>query len=79
MNVERDGLPTDGETALPVSRGEVILGHFWLNAADAIARPSPEQLKVAVLLADQVAAVLADPVSQRQVNGPSETPSQSVG
>jgi K+-sensing histidine kinase KdpD len=58
VNVDRDGLPTDDETALLVRRGGVTLGHFLLTAAADIAHPSREQRKVAVLLAAQVGAVL---------------------
>jgi K+-sensing histidine kinase KdpD len=58
VNVDRDGLPTDDETALLVSRGGVTLGHFLLTSAADIAHPTLEQRKVAVLLADQVGAVL---------------------
>jgi K+-sensing histidine kinase KdpD len=58
LNVDRDGLPTDEETALLVTRGEETLGHFTLTAAGDIAYPTQEQRRVAVLLAHQVAAVL---------------------
>lgn len=62
INVDRDGLPTDDSTALVVSRGEKVLGHFLLTAAADIARPSLEQRKVAVLLADQAGSALSNPV-----------------
>jgi K+-sensing histidine kinase KdpD len=58
VRVERDGLPTDEETALPVRQGGETLGHFVLTSASEIARPSSEQRRVAILLADQVGAVL---------------------
>jgi len=61
INVDRHGLPTDEYTALVVSRGEVVVGHFLLAAAAAIARPSLEQRKVAILLADQAGSVLGNP------------------
>ena len=58
VKVDRDGLPSDEETALLVTRGGETLGHFVLTAAGEIAYPSVEQRRVAVLLADQVGAVL---------------------
>lgn len=58
VRVERDGLPTDEETALLVRRGGETLGHFVLTSASDIVRPSSEQRRVAILLADQVGAVL---------------------
>jgi K+-sensing histidine kinase KdpD len=59
VNVDRDGLPFDDETALPVTLGDQTVGHFLVTAAADIARPTSEQRKVAVLLADQTRAVLA--------------------
>ncbi|MEP7088581.1 MAG: DUF4118 domain-containing protein [Nocardioidaceae bacterium] len=59
VDVERDGLPTDDDIALLVTRGDVILGHFMLTAAADIARPTLEQRRVAVLLANQAGSVLA--------------------
>jgi K+-sensing histidine kinase KdpD len=61
VNVNRDGLPVDEETALVVSAGGRIRGHYLLTSASRVARPSPEQLRVAVLLADQVGTSVADP------------------
>lgn len=61
VNVDRDGLPSDDETAIVLTRSDVPLGHYLLTAAGHIARPSLEQRKVAVLLADQVGSVLANP------------------
>ncbi|MGD9960853.1 DUF4118 domain-containing protein [Nocardioides sp.] len=61
VDVDRDGLPTDEYTAIRVSRGDTIVGHFILTAAGAIARPSLEQRKVAILLADQAGSVLENP------------------
>jgi K+-sensing histidine kinase KdpD len=58
LNVDRNGLPSNDEIALLVRRGDTTLGHFLLNAAARIARPSLEQRRVAVLLADQVAGVV---------------------
>ncbi len=55
VNVERDGMPTDSEIALPVRHDGVTTGYFMLTASTRIARPSIEQRQVAVLLADQAA------------------------
>ena len=58
VDVERSGLPVDGETALEVRRGSETLGHFVITSASAMAFPTAEQRRVAVLLADQVAGAL---------------------
>ena len=58
VNVERDGLPTDEQIGLVVRQGSVLHGQFVLTAATRVVRPSVEQLRVAVLLADQVGAAL---------------------
>ncbi|MBM7798574.1 K+-sensing histidine kinase KdpD [Microlunatus panaciterrae] len=50
--VERDGLPTDTEIALPVRSGGVVVGSFLLTAASHVARPGQEQRRVAAALAD---------------------------
>lgn len=60
LNVDRDGLPTDDETVLPVRWGGEVVGHFLLTSASRVARPTMEQRRVAVLLADQVASLLGD-------------------
>ena len=54
VDVDRDGLPTDIETALLVTQGSVTVGHFLLTAAGDIARPTLEQRRVAALLVDQL-------------------------
>lgn len=58
VNIERDGLPTDERISIDVRQGGVTHGQFVLTAATRVARPSVEQLRVAVLLADQVGAAL---------------------
>ena len=58
VDVERDGLPTDERIGLVVARNDVVHGQFLLTAATRVVRPSVVQLKVAVLLADQVGAAL---------------------
>lgn len=58
VDVERDGLPTDDLTRLVVRQGDRVHGQFVLTAATRVVRPSVVQLRVAVLLADQVGAAL---------------------
>jgi len=70
LAVEREGLPTDVEIALPVPGTGGSAGHFRLTAASRVLRPSLEERRVAVLLADQCAA-LRDGVAS--VTGPAPT------
>jgi K+-sensing histidine kinase KdpD len=58
VDAERAGLPTDTEIALPVLHAGVVHGRFLLTAATRVVRASPEQLRVAVALANQVGAAL---------------------
>jgi K+-sensing histidine kinase KdpD len=58
VNVARNGLPTDEHIGLVVRQGSVVHGQFALTAATRVVRPSVDQLRVAVLLADQVGAAL---------------------
>jgi K+-sensing histidine kinase KdpD len=58
VDVRRVGLPTDEYVAVPVRRGGSVLGHFLVTAATRASFPDPEQCRVAVLLADQVAGTL---------------------
>jgi K+-sensing histidine kinase KdpD len=59
IDVERGGLPVDAETCLVVRAAGVARGHYRLTAASRIVRPSSEQRKIAVLLADQLGSILA--------------------
>jgi hypothetical protein len=59
IDVDLHGLPTDDDIALQVTRAGVDVGHFLLTSAASIARPTLEQRRVAILLADQVGQVLA--------------------
>jgi hypothetical protein len=54
--VERVGWPTDEYVAIPVRRGARVVGHFLVTAVSHMVYPSREQRRVAVLMADQVAA-----------------------
>lgn len=56
LDVDRAGLPVDRVVVLPVRRGGSVLGYFELTAASHVARPDAQRRRVAVLLADQVAA-----------------------
>lgn len=60
VNVDRDGLPTDDETALLVRRDGDVMGYFVMVSAGHVAYPTLEQRRVAVLLADQVATLLGE-------------------
>jgi K+-sensing histidine kinase KdpD len=60
-DVYRHGLPTDSEIALPVQSGGLVRGRLLLTAATRVVRPTTEQLRVAVALANQVGAALAAP------------------
>jgi K+-sensing histidine kinase KdpD len=57
LAVARAGLPTESCTAVPVTRSGVPLGHFRVVSSTHVARPTVEQLRVAVLLADRMSAV----------------------
>ena len=59
LDVERHGLPTDEEILLPVRSAGQAVGGFVLTSASRVRYPTPEQLRVAVLLADQVGTVVA--------------------
>ncbi|WP_407345282.1 DUF4118 domain-containing protein [Pengzhenrongella phosphoraccumulans] len=59
VDVDRDGLPSDDVIALYAQQGGVTYGRFLLTASTRVARPSVEQRRVVVLLADQVGAALA--------------------
>lgn len=55
LDVARHGLPVDRHTAVLVVRDDQVVGHFLVTTATSVVRPRPEQLQVAVLLADQIA------------------------
>jgi K+-sensing histidine kinase KdpD len=59
MDIERDGLPTMEETALPVRHHGVELGQFLITTSTRVVRPTLEQRQVAVLLANVVGAETA--------------------
>jgi K+-sensing histidine kinase KdpD len=60
-DVHQLGLPTDSEIALPVQSGGLARGRLLLTAATRMVRPTVEQLRVAVALANQVGAALSAP------------------
>ncbi len=59
VDVDSHGLPTDTEIELAVQNAGVVYGRYLLTASTRICRPSLEQRRVAVALADQVGASLA--------------------
>lgn len=59
VDVSRKGLPTDTGLSLRVRSGGTTYGHFLLTASTRVVRPTRNQLKVAVMLADQVGAAIA--------------------
>jgi K+-sensing histidine kinase KdpD len=59
IDVDRHGLPTDDLLALPVEHDGVPLGRFLVTSSTRHARPTVEQRRVAVTLADQVGTRLA--------------------
>lgn len=63
LDVRRRGLPTDTRIALPVTTGATTHGHYLITASASVVRPTPQQVEVVLLLADQVAAALARPAA----------------
>lgn len=59
VDVDRHGLPTDDLIVLDVSQGSALQGRFSLAASTRVVRPTVEQRRVVVLLADQVASALS--------------------
>jgi K+-sensing histidine kinase KdpD len=64
LDAARRGLPTDATTALKVTSGGTVYGHYLFTSATKVARPSRNQPRVAVLLAEQVGAALATQTQQ---------------
>ena len=58
VDVERVGLPPHEYVAVLVRRGSRVVGHFLVSATTHVAYPDRERCRVAVLLADQVAAAV---------------------
>ena len=65
LDITRRGLPTDTTIALPAQSGGVSYGQFLLTASTRVSRPTLNQLRVAVTLANQVGSVLAASTSGR--------------
>ena len=57
LPVQRGGLSTDSYTAVPVRWAGQLVGHFRVVTSTRVVRPTTEQLRVAVLLADRMAGV----------------------
>jgi GAF domain-containing protein len=58
VDVDRVGLPSTDYVAVPVGTGSRVVGHFLVSSATRVSYPGAEQRRVAVLLADQVAAAV---------------------
>lgn len=52
--VRRDGLPVHTYTVIPVHQGDARFGHFRVTTSTSIRRPRTDQLRAAVLLANQL-------------------------
>lgn len=59
LDVDRSGLPTIGETAIPVRHHGTQLGQVAVASVSTVARPDLERRRVAVLLATQLGAELS--------------------
>ncbi len=59
VDTARQGLPTDTTFTVQVRSGGTVYGHYVLTASTRVVRPTREQLRVAVMLAEQVGAALA--------------------
>lgn len=59
LDVDRSGLPVDRAVLLPVHGERAPRGYFVLTSASHVARPTVDRRRVAVLLADQVAATVS--------------------
>lgn len=66
IDVDRTGLPVNDVIEIPVVRGGAALGRFVLTAASKVVWTTPEQRRVAVTLADQVASQLGSGVLPHQ-------------
>jgi K+-sensing histidine kinase KdpD len=58
VDIDRVGMPSNEYVAIPVRRGSSVVGHFLVTATSQVIYPTHEQRRVAVLLADQVAAAV---------------------
>ena len=64
VDVDRSGLPTMDCVDLPVTHGRQVLGRYVVASATRVSRPDLEQRRVAVALAEQVGAALAQHLPQ---------------
>jgi K+-sensing histidine kinase KdpD len=61
LDVSGSGLPTDTEIALMIRSGGMVRGRFLLVSTSRVVRPTREQRRVAVALANQLGAALVPP------------------
>lgn len=66
LDIDAHGLPTDTEIELLVQSGGTVHGRYLLTAATSVRRPTLQQRRVAVALADQVGVALAHPADHEQ-------------
>ena len=59
VDTTRHGLPTDTSFTIQVRSAGIVYGHYVLTAATRVVRPSREELRVAVMLAEQAGAALS--------------------
>ncbi len=64
LEVDKDGLPTDEEICVVVGGAADRRGHLRISAASRVARPTLEERRVAVLLADHIPAPAAPDASR---------------
>ncbi len=67
LNVTAEGFPTDRYTAVPVIQNDRVVGHFLITTATRVVRPRSEQLRVTILLADQIARRRLAPAAVRRI------------
>lgn len=65
VDVDREGLPTLDVIELPVTIAGAERGRYLLTSTSMVRRPDRERRQVAVTLAEQAAAALADGAPQR--------------
>lgn len=74
LQVGQRGLPTDRVTAVPAGRGGERLGHFRVVSATRVVRPDLDQLRAALLLAEQLRQPSAgEPVASPADSVPGQT------
>lgn len=73
LDVDRNGLPTEDAVELPVTHRGEVFGRYVVVSATRVSRPDAEQRRVAVTLAQQLGAALAEPPQRADSHGPAGT------